>query len=41
MAWNLHLGGTYFAHRDVEEAKKRLLRRLRDLGVVVEIKAAP
>jgi transposase len=34
------LGGTYFAHRDVEETKKRLLRRLRDLGVVVEVKAA-
>jgi len=34
------LGGAYFAHRDVEETKKRLLRRLRDLGVVVEVKAA-
>jgi transposase len=34
------LGGTYFAHRDVEETKKRLLRRLRDLGVVVEVKVA-
>ena len=34
------LGGTYFTHHDVEETKKRLLRRLRDLGVVVEVKAA-
>jgi hypothetical protein len=34
------LGGTYFVHRDVEETKQRLLRRLRDLGVVVEVKAA-
>jgi hypothetical protein len=34
------LGGTYFVHRDVEQTKQRLLRRLRDLGVVVEVKAA-
>jgi transposase len=34
------LGGAYFAQRDVEETTKRLLRRLRDLGVVVEVKAA-
>jgi transposase len=34
------LGGAYFAHRDVEETKKRLLRRLRDLGVDVEVKVA-
>jgi transposase len=34
------LGGRYFDQRDVEVTKKRLLRRLRDLGVVVEVKAA-
>lgn len=34
------LGGRYFQTRDIEQAKKRLLRRLRDLGVEVEIKAA-
>lgn len=34
------LGGTYFAHRDVEATKQRLLRRLRDLGVDVEVKPA-
>jgi hypothetical protein len=34
------LGGTYFAHRDVEATKQRLLRRLRDLGVNVEVKVA-
>ena len=34
------LGGTYFAYRDIEETKNRLLRRLRDLGVEVEVKVA-
>ena len=34
------LGGRYFTTRDKEEATKRLIRRLRDLGVNVEIKAA-
>jgi len=34
------LGGTYFDRRDTEETKKRLIRRLRELGVVVEVKAA-
>jgi transposase len=34
------LGGTYFSHRDVEATKRRLLRRLRDLGVNVEVKVA-
>ena len=34
------LGGRYFDQRDVEETKKRLLRRLRDLGLEVEVKAA-
>jgi hypothetical protein len=34
------LGGTYVAHRDVDETKQRLLRRPRGLGVVVEVKAA-
>jgi len=34
------LGGQYFVHRDKEEMAKRLIERLRNLGVVVEVKAA-
>jgi len=34
------LGGAYFAHRDAEATKTRLLRRLPDLGVIVEVKVA-
>lgn len=34
------LGGRYFTDRDTHETTQRLLRRLRDLGVQVEIKAA-
>ena len=34
------LGGRYLADRDKERVKQRLLRRLQDLGVVVEVKAA-
>jgi transposase len=34
------LGGRYFTERDKTEMTNRLLRRLRDLGVTVEIKAA-
>jgi len=34
------LGGRYFTDRDKRETTKRLLRRLRNLGVVVEVKAA-
>jgi transposase len=34
------LGAQYFAHRDKEHTAKRLLRRLRDLGVEVEVKNA-
>jgi transposase len=34
------LGGRYFADRDKRQLTKSLLRRLRDLGVVVEVKAA-
>lgn len=34
------LGGRYFTDRDKHETTKRLLRRLRDLGVEVEVKAA-
>jgi len=34
------LGGQYFALRDKDRVTKRLLQRLRDLGVVVEVKAA-
>jgi transposase len=34
------LGGQYFAHRDKDQVAKRLLQRLRDLGLVVEVKAA-
>ena len=34
------LGPHYFAQRDKEQIAKRLLRRLRDLGVNVEVKAA-
>jgi transposase len=34
------LGPHYFAQRDKEQVTKRLLQRLRDLGVVVEVKAA-
>jgi transposase len=34
------LGGRYFVERDKQRLTKSLLRRLRDLGVVVEVKAA-
>jgi len=34
------LGHQYFAHRDKEQLAKRLLQRLRDLGVAVEVKVA-
>jgi len=34
------LGGRFFTERDTQETTKRLLRRLRDLGVIVEVKAA-
>jgi transposase len=34
------LGGQYFQHHDKAALTKRLVRRLRDLGVVVEVKAA-
>ncbi len=34
------LGGRHFTEHDKRETTKRLLRRLRDLGVVVEVKAA-
>jgi len=34
------LGSQHFAHRDKDQMTKRLLQRLRDLGVVVEVKAA-
>lgn len=34
------LGDQYFAHRDKEQITKRLLQRLRALGVNVEVKAA-
>ena len=34
------LGPQYFAQRDKEQIAKRLLQRLRDLGVNVEVKAA-
>jgi hypothetical protein len=34
------LGGQHFAHRDKDHVTKRLIQRLRDLGVVVEVKAA-
>ena len=34
------LGGQYFAHRDKEQTAKRLIQRLRDLGLVVEVSAA-
>jgi hypothetical protein len=34
------LGDQYFAHRDKEQITKRLLQRLRDLGVNVEVQAA-
>jgi transposase len=34
------LGGRFFTERDKQETTKRLLRRLRDLGVEVEVKAA-
>jgi transposase len=34
------LGGRYFAERDKQQLTKSLLRRLRDLGVVVEVKVA-
>ena len=34
------LGGRYLADRDKERVKQRLLQRLQDLGIVVEVKAA-
>ena len=34
------LGGRYFADRDADCVKQHLLRRLRDLGVDIEVKAA-
>ena len=34
------LGGRYLANRDTERVKQHLFRRLQDLGVVVEVKAA-
>lgn len=34
------LGGRFFTERDKHETAKRLLRRLRDLGVEVDVKAA-
>ena len=34
------LGSQHFAHRDKDQVAKRLIQRLRDLGVVVEVKAA-
>jgi transposase len=34
------LGAHYFEHRNKEQLAKRLLQRLRDLGVAVEVKAA-
>lgn len=34
------LGGRYYTQRDKEETAKRLLRRLRDLGIEVAVKAA-
>ena len=34
------LGGRYLANRDADRVKQRLLRRLQNLGVVVEVKAA-
>jgi transposase len=34
------LGSQHFAHRDKDHVTKRLIQRLRDLGVVVEVKAA-
>ena len=34
------LGGRYLANRDTERVKQRLVRRLHNLGVVVEVKAA-
>jgi transposase len=34
------LGSHHFEHRDKEQLTKRLLQRLRDLGVAVEVKAA-
>jgi transposase len=34
------LGGRFFTERDKQETTKRLLRRLRDLGVEVDVKAA-
>jgi hypothetical protein len=32
------LGNQYFAQHDTDQVTKRLLRRLRDLGVEVEVK---
>jgi transposase len=34
------LGSQHLAHRDKDQVAKRLIQRLRDLGVVVEVKAA-
>ena len=34
------LGPDHWAQRDKDQATKRLIQRLRDLGVAVEVKAA-
>jgi len=34
------LGAQHFVERDKEQLAKRLIQRLRDLGVAVEVKAA-
>jgi hypothetical protein len=34
------LGAHHFEHRDTHQLAKRLIQRLRDLGVAVEVKAA-
>jgi len=34
------LGGEYFVHRDKEQIAKRLIQRLRNLGIAVEVTAA-
>ena len=40
MAWNSDLGDQHFVKAEKERLAKRLLQRLRDLGVNVEVKAA-
>lgn len=37
---NHDLGPRHFADRDQEQLTQRLLQRLRDLGIAVEVKAA-